>query len=170
MTKWKLGLAAFIAAGWLASGPAALAQDAADPKALELAAEVVDAAGMKAIAIQMMNQIGPSLTQLVVQANPGKEAAASDVMQHFVIPRIRDQVPELLHEAALLYAQHFSADELTQMVVFYKSPVGQKLVSEQPKMMQEMTVVSQAWGQKIALEALKAYSDEFKKRGLQTPI
>jgi hypothetical protein len=91
-------------------------------------------------------------------------------MQQFVLPRIRDSIPELLHEAALLYARHFSTDELEQMVGFYKSPVGQKMVTEQPKMMQEMALAAQGWGQRIAVEALKAYADEFKKRGLETPI
>jgi hypothetical protein len=170
MSMWKHGLAALLAAAWLMFNPAAQAQDSADPKALELAAEVVDAAGMKSIATQMMSQIGPGLTQMVVQANPGKESEANEVMQRFIIPRIQEQIPELLHEAALLYAKHFSTDELGQMVAFYKSTVGQKLVSEQPKMMQEMAMVAQTWGQKIAIESLKAYADEFKKRGLQTPI
>jgi hypothetical protein len=166
-------LMGLIGAAWLAAvalAPASALAQEADPKAAELGAELIDAAGTKSVMNQMMNQLGPGLTQLVVQANPGKEDAAREVMQSFVLPRIQASVPELMHEGALLYAKHFTNEELGQMIAFYKSPVGQKLVLEQPKMMQEMAVVAQTWGQKIALEALKAYSDEFKKRGLQTPI
>ena len=148
---------------------AATAQDA-DPQAIALGTELVDLAGAKSMMTQMMNQIEPALTKLVAQANPGKEAEALEVMQKFVIPRIESSVPDLVQECARLYAKHFSTDDLGQMIAFYKSPVGQKLVAEQPKMMQEMAGVAQAWGQRIAVESMKAYGDEFKKRGLQTPI
>jgi hypothetical protein len=169
----RIRLIAWIAAAWLGATAltphGARAQDA-DPKAIELGTELVDLAGSKGMMNQMVDQIGPSLTQLVVQANPGKEAAVTDVMQRFVLPRIRDSLPELLHEGALLYARHFTTDELGELIAFYKSPVGMKLVAEQPQMLREMSAVAQAWGQKIALDALKSYADEFKKRGLQTPI
>jgi hypothetical protein len=167
----KIGL---IAAAWLAAAVfspiGASAQDNTDPKSIELGAELVDLAGVRGMMNQMMDQIGPTLTQLVVQANPGKEAEVTEVMQSFVLPRMRESVPQFMHEGALLYARHFTNGELGELVAFYKSPVGRKLVAAQPQMMQEMALVAQTLGQKIALDAVRSYSEEFKKRGLQTPI
>ena len=36
-------------------------------------------------------------------------------------------------EVAKLYATHFTEAELKEMLAFYKTPVGMKLITEQPK-------------------------------------
>jgi hypothetical protein len=170
LSGWRMGLH-LVAVLLLASTSVALAQnDNVDPKAVELGAELVDLAGSKKIMSQMLDQMGPMLTDLVEKANPGKEADVNDVMNRYVLPKMAESLPELEHESAMLYARHFSTDELGQLVAFYQSPIGRKLVAELPGMLKEMSAFAQVEGQKIALGALKAYADEFRKRGLQTPI
>jgi hypothetical protein len=144
--------------------------DNIDPKAIELSSELLDLAGSKKVMTQMFDRMGPLLTEMIEKANPGKEADVDDVMKNYVLPKMQESLPELEHESALLYAKHFTTDELGQLVAFYQSPVGKKLVQELPGMMAEMSTFAQAEGRSLALDALKAYSDEFRKRGLQTPI
>jgi hypothetical protein len=146
------------------------AQDSADDRSVALATELIDLAGSKAVMVQTMDRMEPMLTQLIEKSNPGKEADVEDVMKRFVLPKMRESLPDLLHASALLYAKHFSADELQQLVDFYKSPIGRKFVSELPAMLQEMSTFAAAKGQQIAIDALKAYQAEFQKRGLQLPI
>jgi len=166
--RW-LGAAILLAAATVPLS-AAQAQDAEDPKSLALAAQLVEIAGTKRVMNQMLDQMGPMLTHLIERANPGKEAQVDEVMERFVLPKIADSMSDLMHESALLYAKHFTTEELGQLVGFYQSPVGQKLTQELPGMMQEMSGFAKMEGQKVALDALKAYADEFRKRGLQTPI
>jgi uncharacterized protein len=172
MTKRKVAFvfAAALLAGSAISATDAAAQDATSPKNLELSTELLDLAGAKTMLTQMIDQLTPSLTQLIQQANPGKENEVSDVMNKFVMPKMKERLPEVVKEGAVIYAQHFTTDELSQLIQFYQSPLGQKLVREQPLMSKEMARVSTAWARSVAVEAVHEYSDEFKKRGLQTPI
>ena len=42
------------------------------------------------------------------------------------------------------YAAHLTRPELAQLIVFYESPVGKKLIAEQPEMLAESMVAGQA--------------------------
>jgi len=162
--------AALLLAAAAAPLSAARAQDDADPKKLALSEQLLDLAGSKAMIGQILDQVAPGLTQLIEQANPGKEAEVEDVMTHYVMPKMKDSLPEAMHECAAIYARHFSTDELSQLVAFYQSPIGRKLVQEQPQMGQELAGVGAAWARAAAVQAVRDYADEFRKRGLQTPI
>jgi len=135
-----------------------------------LSAQLFELAGVKPMMAQMLDQLSPNLTQLIQQANPGKEAEVAEVINRFIMPKMKARLPEVIEEGAKVYAKHFSAEEITQLIAFYKSPLGQKLVREQPLIAQEMTTVSTAWAQAVAVQAVHEYADEFRKRGLQTPI
>src|SRR3954463_733015 len=166
MSKLTQGLAALLAAAWLTIGVAE-AQDATDPKAIALSAQLFDIAGVKPMLVQMLDQMAPSLTQLIQQANPGKESEVAEVMNRFVVPKMKERLPEVISEGAKVYARHFTADEIGQLIEFYNSPLGGKLVREQPLLAQELTGISTAWSQAVAVQAVREYADEFRKRGLQ---
>jgi hypothetical protein len=163
-------LTALLAVAWLAISPPAQSQDASDPKAVELSAQLFELAGVRPMMNQMLDQLAPSMTQLIQQANPGKEAEVDEVMNRFIVPKMKARLPEVINEGAKVYAKHFSADELAQLIQFYQSPLGEKLVHEQPLIAKEMATVSTAWAQAVAVQAVHEYADEFKKRGLETPI
>jgi hypothetical protein len=170
LRSWRHGLSALLAAAWLVIGTPAVAQDATDPADVQLSAQLLDLAGVKPMLIHMLDQLAPNLTQLIQQANPGKEAQVEEVMNRFVVPKMKNRLPEILEESAKIYARHFTSNEITQLIQFYQSPLGTKLVREQSLIVQEMTVVSSRWAQSVAAEAIREYADEFRKRGLQTPI
>ena len=45
-----------------------------------------------------------------------------------------------------VYEHHFSSDELRQLISFYQTPIGQKMISEFPAVMQESTQAGAQWG------------------------
>lgn len=51
-----------------------------------------------------------------------------------------------------VYARHFSADELRQLLAFYDTPIGKKLIALQPTLAQESMAAGKEWGQRIGLE------------------
>jgi len=163
-------LPALLLAMGLFASPIARAQDTVDPQRLALGAQLLDLAGAKERMTQMMDQIMPALTRLLEQANPGKEKEVGEVMTKYIVPKMKENLPEALHEGALVYANHFSEGELNQLIAFYQSPIGRKLVQEQPIIAQEMGRFGAAWAEKAAGEAIHDYAAEFKKRGLDTPI
>lgn len=54
---------------------------------------------------------------------------------------------ELTDQMVMLYADHFTTEEVQAIVAFFKSEVGQKLVAETPAMMEKSMKLGQMWAQ-----------------------
>ena len=66
---------------------------------------------------------------------------------------------------ANIYANEFSEQELKDLVVFYRSPLGQKLLAADPRAMQLCMSYMNQWGQDLAQTAAEQFRAEMKKRG-----
>ena len=56
---------------------------------------------------------------------------------------------ELTNEIARLYATHFTEQELKDILAFYTSPAGKKMLSEQPRRRQRQSEVRAGLGKYI---------------------
>jgi hypothetical protein len=72
---------------------------------------------------------------------------------------------ELVDESARIYASHFSEGELRQILSFYQSPLGRKMVVEEPKALDESVSNAGTWGDKLSEEIIDRMRAEMKKRG-----
>ena len=72
---------------------------------------------------------------------------------------------ELLNDAARVYASHFTEPELKQLLTFYQSPLGQKVISEEPKAADESMGFAGSWADKLSEEVIGKMRAEMKKRG-----
>lgn len=52
---------------------------------------------------------------------------------------------ELDDDIVAIYARHFSESELRDMIAFYRSPTGQRLIQRTPAIMRESAATAQAW-------------------------
>jgi uncharacterized protein len=109
------------------------------------------------------------MTEAVVRANPGKEAAARDIMDQRVAPALREMLPELVEMMAQMWARHFTVEELTQLREFYGTPLGQKLIQTQPALTAEGGKTGERWGIKVMQKVLHDLAPEFQQRGLVVP-
>jgi uncharacterized protein len=74
---------------------------------------------------------------------------------------------ELLYEVAIVYAKHFTEQELKDLVTFYKTPLGQKLLKEEPAALEESLKRAQDWSIEFSEVVLARFRTEMKKRGHQ---
>jgi uncharacterized protein len=72
---------------------------------------------------------------------------------------------ELMNDAARIYASHFTEAELKQILAFYQSPLGQKALAEEPKVLDESMVFAGNWADNLSTEIITAMRVELKKRG-----
>ena len=75
------------------------------------------------------------------------------------------RVNELMDEAARTYASHFSEQELKQLLTLYQSPLGQKIVEEEPKALDESMAEAGAWADIFSHDVIEKMREEMKKRG-----
>ena len=74
---------------------------------------------------------------------------------------------EIGEQMAKIYASDFTEQELKEIVAFYKSPVGQKLLVQEPKSILASSQYMQQWAQAFAEEVNGMFRAEMRKRGKQ---
>jgi uncharacterized protein len=72
---------------------------------------------------------------------------------------------ELVDASARIYASHFTEAELKQILTFYQSPVGRKLIQEEPKAIEESMANAGNWGTNLSGDVMNKMREEMKKRG-----
>lgn len=68
-------------------------------------------------------------------------------------------------EMARLYATRFTEPELKEVLAFYTSPTGKKLLNEQPQVAELTLKFAQDWSNKLSDEVVGKMREELKKRG-----
>jgi hypothetical protein len=106
--------------------------------------ELLRATGAGNLAAQVMNQTIASFKK-----------SMPDVSEKFWEGlRAEVKTEELEQKIIPIYAKHFDEVELQGLIEFYSSPLGRKVVSELPAVVQESFVVGQEWGREIAARVL----------------
>ena len=157
----RLAPAVVIAAQLLAG--AALAQQPT-PGALAAATELVKIKGgtqmFEPVIIGMIEQTKGAL----LQTNPQLAKDLNDVglqLRTTYGPRSG----ELVNEAAKQYAQRFSEAELKDLVTFFKTPVGQKMLTQEPQVLDATFQFVQQWGPRVGEEVMNSFRAEMRKKG-----
>lgn len=60
-----------------------------------------------------------------------------------------------------VYKNHFTLEDIQQLIAFYKTPIGQKLAQKTPLITGESMQVGQQWG----MELYQEYQDKLKNEG-----
>src|SRR5215469_5117252 len=66
---------------------------------------------------------------------------------------------------AQVYANEFTEQELKDLVTFYKSPLGQKLLSNEPRAIQFSMSYMNQWAQNFSETVMGTFRAEMRKRG-----
>jgi uncharacterized protein len=75
------------------------------------------------------------------------------------------RVNELVDQSARIYASHFTEPELKELLTFYQSPLGRKVIVEEPKALDESMSSAGEMGEKLSDEVIPRMREEMKKRG-----
>jgi len=61
-------------------------------------------------------------------------------------------IDELLLACVPAYSKYYTHDEIKQLIKFYESPLGKRMVEVTPLLTQETMAVGQKWGEKLGQE------------------
>lgn len=99
-----------------------------------------------------------------LQTNPDLAPQLRDVAVA-LRPEFEKRQAEIIDMVASSYAQRFTETELKEALAFFKSPTGQKLVTDRPAIVQQAVQNIQAWSAKLNSDAMERIRVEMKKRG-----
>jgi hypothetical protein len=143
--------------------PAAYAQQPS-AAALSTAKEIVSATGATSLFTPLISGVIEQAKLLLLQQNPNLSKDLTEIsnkMRTDLAPRF----DELGNEMGRLYATRFSELELKDLLVFYKSPLGKKVLVEQPLIVDGSLKFAQTWANTLSDEVVAKMRAELKKRG-----
>jgi hypothetical protein len=152
-----------LAAALVAFGSAAYAQQPS-AAAIATAKELVAVTGVTNLFKPLIPGVIEQAKGLFLQQNPALNKDVNEIGAN-LRTELEPRLSELSTEVAKLYASRFSEQELKEVLAFYKSPVGQKLILEQPMVIDMGVRFAQDWANKLSEVVTARMRDELKKRG-----
>lgn len=137
----RSSIAAFLAFGVASSVGAQAAPTSRDSSKVALIREllsVTHAVDQSMIAMEAM-----------VPAQKAANPRIPAVFWDRFLAQARARRGELEEAIVVVYERHFSTNEIVQLLAFYRTPIGQKVLSTLPAVLQESVVAGQEWGQRI---------------------
>jgi hypothetical protein len=74
---------------------------------------------------------------------------------------------EILNTVTRVFAQRFTEQELKDMTAFYKSPLGQKMLKEEPLAIEQSLKSTQDWANAFSETVMARFRSEMLKKGHQ---
>ena len=121
--------------------------------------------GMLTNMSRMIDLLIPQIMGSLKKENPKIPDAVWDEFTGMCTEEMKRSLPELEEPVIAIYDANFSADEIKQLVVFYQSPVGRKIVIQLPQLMQQSVAMGQSWGQQAGAHAIERIRAAAKQKG-----
>ncbi|HZT25999.1 MAG TPA: DUF2059 domain-containing protein [Pseudolabrys sp.] len=146
--------------------PAGHAQQQPSPASLLVAKQLIVTTGATAVFNPLIAGVVEQAKLLYLQQNPALAKDLNEVANK-IRTDLQPRFAEITDEVAKLYATNFSEQELKDILTFYQSPTGQKLLKTQPKVIDASMAFAQTWANKLSDEVIAKMRDEMKKKGHQ---
>ncbi len=132
--------------------------------ALAAAKELVEIKGGAGMFDPVISGIVDQTRAMLLQTSPQLSKDLADVAAQ-LRTEFGSRRAELINEASRQYAQQFTEQELKDAVVFFKTPLGRKIVAQEPGILDRTFNFIQQWAPKTAEEILMRFRAEMKKKG-----
>ena len=136
------------------------------PGAKDAATEILKFKGASALYANVIPNIVLKTKESLLASNLNLQKDLNEVAT-IVNQSFQGREKEIGEGMAQVYCNEFTEQELKDLVTFYKSPLGQKLLTSEPRAIQfSMTYMSQ-WAQTFSEQVNGAFRSEMRKRGKQ---
>ena len=146
------------------AGAPAPALKPASPAAVAAAKEILTMKNASAMYAAAVPNLVEQTKNVLMQSNLNYQKDLNEVAI-IVAKTLAGREKEIGDGMAQVYANEFTEQELKDLVTFYKSPLGQKLLSSEPRAIQFSMSYMNQWAQSFAEVVNGQFRAEMKKRG-----
>lgn len=130
-----------------------VAEEMPDPAAVSKRADIkrlMEITGAGNLGIQIMNRMIPAMKK-----------GHKDIPEKFWTDFMAEISPNDLTEMVVpIYEKYFTHEELKQLIAFYESPIGKKIIKVQPQIMMESMTAGEEWGKELVKKIKKKLHEE----------
>jgi uncharacterized protein len=134
------------------------------PAALAAAKELLTMKNAPAMYANAVPNLVEQTKNTLLQSNLNLQKDLNEVAV-IVAKNLAGREREILDGMAQIYTNEFTEQELKDLVTFYKTPLGQKLLSAEPRAIQFSMSYMNQWAQVFAETINGQFRAEMKKRG-----
>ncbi|HEX2653276.1 MAG TPA: DUF2059 domain-containing protein [Xanthobacteraceae bacterium] len=160
----KLISSARIAAMAMVMFAGAAAAQTPAPSTIALAKELIDLKGSSNMYAPIIDGVIEQAKGVFLQTNPALAKDLEDVAKQ-LHTEYSVRRAEIADEVARLYATRFTEQELKEELVFFRTPLGKKIITEEPKIIDESFGRIQQWANKFSEEVVTRVRTDMKKKG-----
>ena len=146
------------------AAPAATPLKPASPGAIAAAKEILAMKNVAAMYASAVPAIVDQTKNQLMQSNLNYQKDLNEVSV-IVAQSLAGREKEIGDGMAQIYANEFTEQELKDLVTFYKSPLGAKLLAVEPRAIQFSMSYMNQWAQVFAQTVNEQFRAEMKKRG-----
>ena len=146
------------------AAPQAAPLQQASPGALAAAKEILAMKNAAAMYANAVPNVVEQTKNALIQQNLNYQKDLNEVAV-IVAKSLAGREKEIGDGMANIYANEFSEQELKDLVTFYKSPLGAKLLSTEPRAIQFSMSYMNQWALQFANQVNVQFRAEMKKRG-----
>jgi uncharacterized protein len=132
--------------------------------ALATAKELITVKGASALFDPLLPNVIERAKGLFLQTNPMLAKPLNEVAAKLKVEYAKRSA-EMINDVAKLYALRFTEKELKDVLAFYKSPLGRKMLVEEPRILDQGMRDANVWAEKLSREIIDKMRAEMKKRG-----
>jgi hypothetical protein len=136
----------------------------ASPAAIAAAKEILTMKNASAMYANAVPNIVQQTRDVLLQSNLNYQKDLNEVAV-IVAQSVAGREKEIGEGMAKIYANEFTEQELKDLVTFYKSPLGQKLLTTEPRAIQFSMSYMNQWAQQFAETVNAQFRAEMRKRG-----
>lgn len=157
-------LVAGFAFGLAMSAVQAQAPKPPSPAAIGYAKEILTMKNASAMYASAVPNIVQRTKDSILQNNLNYQKDLNEVSL-VVAQQLAGKEKEIGEQMAKIYATDFTEAELKDLVTFYKSALGQKLLAQEPRSIQNSMTYMNQWAQTFSEEVNGVFRAEMRKRG-----
>jgi hypothetical protein len=134
------------------------------PAAVAAAKELIEMKG----ALNMFEPLVPGVIETAKNAylrtNPGLSKDLNEVAAALKTEYAGKRA-DIANEIARTYAAQFTEKELRDVIAFYKTPAGKKVIDVEPRVLEQSMTRVQSWAERFSDDMMKSFRAEMKKKG-----
>jgi hypothetical protein len=136
----------------------------ASPAAIAAAKEILAMKNASAMYASAVPNLVQQTKDTLLQSNLNYQKDLNEVSV-IVAQKLAGREKEIGEGMASVYANEFTEQELKDLVTFYKSPLGQKLLTSEPRAIQLSMGYMNQWAQRFSETVNGEFRAEMRKRG-----
>jgi hypothetical protein len=134
------------------------------PASILFAKQIVEIKGVRNMFDPMVRGVVEKAKAMFMQTNFNLAKDLNDIAT--ILHKDYDsRSAEVVDQTARIYASHFTEPELKELLKFYQSPVGKKMITEEPKALDQSMADAAKYADDLSGTVIERFRTEMKKRG-----